>query len=174
MFITQRRRFGDAFCGFFDNRIAQGRARIDEFGSRNVQPHRLHHHLRRSLALGADRAGRRQQPLELLGSHLVVAQDRLALGDRLPHVERPRIVGLGDSSLFGWRVPLEDTSLKVLERMLNAAGSTTRTSAASDHSVSVTLPSGGVGVMSSLKAQFREPGSAPWSGAPDAWSGSYS
>lgn len=37
-----------------------------------------------------------------------------------------RIVGLGDSSLFGWRVPLEDTSLKVLERMLNAAGSTTR------------------------------------------------
>ena len=30
-----------------------------------------------------------------------------------------RIVGLGDSSLFGWGVPLEDTSLKVLERLLN-------------------------------------------------------
>ncbi|MBD3307744.1 hypothetical protein GF339_15015 [candidate division KSB3 bacterium] len=30
-----------------------------------------------------------------------------------------RIVGLGDSSLFGWGVRLEETSLKVLERRLN-------------------------------------------------------
>jgi hypothetical protein len=30
-----------------------------------------------------------------------------------------RIVGVGDSSLFGWGVPLEDGSLKVLERRLN-------------------------------------------------------
>jgi hypothetical protein len=30
-----------------------------------------------------------------------------------------RIVGLGDSSLFGWGVPLEDSGLKVLERRLN-------------------------------------------------------
>jgi hypothetical protein len=30
-----------------------------------------------------------------------------------------RIVGVGDSSLFGWAVPLEDSSLKVLERRLN-------------------------------------------------------
>jgi len=30
-----------------------------------------------------------------------------------------RIVGVGDSSLFGWGVPFEDTSLKVLERRLN-------------------------------------------------------
>jgi hypothetical protein len=30
-----------------------------------------------------------------------------------------RIVGLGDSSLFGWGVPLEDSTLKVLERRLN-------------------------------------------------------
>ena len=31
-----------------------------------------------------------------------------------------RIVGVGDSSLFGWGVPLEDSGLKVLERQLNA------------------------------------------------------
>jgi hypothetical protein len=31
-----------------------------------------------------------------------------------------RIVGLGDSSLFGWGVRIEDTTLKVLERRLNA------------------------------------------------------
>jgi hypothetical protein len=31
-----------------------------------------------------------------------------------------RIVGVGDSSLFGWGVPFEDSSLKVLERRLNA------------------------------------------------------
>jgi hypothetical protein len=30
-----------------------------------------------------------------------------------------RIVGVGDSSLFGWGVPFEDSSLKVLERRLN-------------------------------------------------------
>jgi hypothetical protein len=30
-----------------------------------------------------------------------------------------RIVGLGDSSLFGWGVPFEDSGLKVLERRLN-------------------------------------------------------
>ena len=30
-----------------------------------------------------------------------------------------RIVGVGDSSLFGWGVPFEDDSLKVLERRLN-------------------------------------------------------
>jgi PA14 domain/GDSL-like Lipase/Acylhydrolase family len=30
-----------------------------------------------------------------------------------------RIVGLGDSSLFGWGVPFEESSLKVLERRLN-------------------------------------------------------
>jgi hypothetical protein len=30
-----------------------------------------------------------------------------------------RIVGLGDSSLFGWGVPVEDSGLKVLERRLN-------------------------------------------------------
>jgi lysophospholipase L1-like esterase len=30
-----------------------------------------------------------------------------------------RIVGVGDSSLFGWGVPLEDSGLKVLERRLN-------------------------------------------------------
>jgi hypothetical protein len=30
-----------------------------------------------------------------------------------------RIVGVGDSSLFGWGVPFEDKSLKVLERRLN-------------------------------------------------------
>jgi lysophospholipase L1-like esterase len=30
-----------------------------------------------------------------------------------------RIVGVGDSSLFGWGVPIEDTGLKVLERHLN-------------------------------------------------------
>jgi hypothetical protein len=30
-----------------------------------------------------------------------------------------RIVGVGDSSLFGWAVPFEDDSLKVLERRLN-------------------------------------------------------
>jgi len=30
-----------------------------------------------------------------------------------------RIVGVGDSSLFGWGVPFEDRSLKVLERRLN-------------------------------------------------------
>jgi hypothetical protein len=30
-----------------------------------------------------------------------------------------RIVGLGDSSLFGWGVPFEDSALKVLERRLN-------------------------------------------------------
>ena len=30
-----------------------------------------------------------------------------------------RIVGLGDSSLFGWGVPFEDSTLKVLERRLN-------------------------------------------------------
>ena len=30
-----------------------------------------------------------------------------------------RIVGVGDSSLFGWGVPFEDSSLKVLERHLN-------------------------------------------------------
>ncbi len=34
-----------------------------------------------------------------------------------------RIVGLGDSSLFGWGVKLEDTSLKVLERKLNELSS---------------------------------------------------
>jgi hypothetical protein len=31
-----------------------------------------------------------------------------------------RIVGVGDSSLFGWGVPFEDSGLKVLERRLNA------------------------------------------------------
>jgi hypothetical protein len=30
-----------------------------------------------------------------------------------------RIVGVGDSSLFGWGVPIEDSGLKVLERRLN-------------------------------------------------------
>ena len=30
-----------------------------------------------------------------------------------------RIVGIGDSSLFGWGVPVEDSGLKVLERRLN-------------------------------------------------------
>ena len=30
-----------------------------------------------------------------------------------------RIVGVGDSSLFGWAVPFEDSGLKVLERRLN-------------------------------------------------------
>src|SRR5207247_4681707 len=30
-----------------------------------------------------------------------------------------RIVGVGDSSLFGWGVPFEDSGLKVLERRLN-------------------------------------------------------
>jgi len=30
-----------------------------------------------------------------------------------------RIVGVGDSSLFGWSVPVEDSGLKVLERRLN-------------------------------------------------------
>jgi hypothetical protein len=30
-----------------------------------------------------------------------------------------RIVGVGDSSLFGWGVPMEDSGLKVLERRLN-------------------------------------------------------
>ena len=34
-----------------------------------------------------------------------------------------RIVGLGDSSLFGWGVLLEETSLKVLERTLNEQSS---------------------------------------------------
>ena len=37
-----------------------------------------------------------------------------------------RIVGLGDSSLFGWGVKLEDTSLKVLERALNQHASDLR------------------------------------------------
>ncbi len=37
-----------------------------------------------------------------------------------------RIVGLGDSSLFGWGVKLEDTSLKVLERYLNQNSSSLR------------------------------------------------
>ena len=37
-----------------------------------------------------------------------------------------RIVGLGDSSLFGWGVAMEDGSMKVLERLLNDASSTTR------------------------------------------------
>lgn len=37
-----------------------------------------------------------------------------------------RIVGLGDSSLFGWGVRLEDTSLKVLERILNDQSSALR------------------------------------------------
>lgn len=37
-----------------------------------------------------------------------------------------RIVGLGDSSLFGWGVKLEETSLKVLERKLNAQSSDKR------------------------------------------------
>src|SRR5689334_19191189 len=32
-----------------------------------------------------------------------------------------RIVGVGDSSLFGWGVPFEDSGLKVLERRLNEA-----------------------------------------------------
>jgi hypothetical protein len=34
-----------------------------------------------------------------------------------------RIVGLGDSSLFGWAVPFEDSTLKVLERRLNEQSS---------------------------------------------------
>ena len=34
-----------------------------------------------------------------------------------------RIIGLGDSSLFGWGVPLEDSTLKVLERSLNEPSS---------------------------------------------------
>jgi len=34
-----------------------------------------------------------------------------------------RIVGLGDSSLFGWGVPFEDSGLKVLERRLNETSS---------------------------------------------------
>ena len=33
-----------------------------------------------------------------------------------------RIVGLGDSSLFGWGVAVEDSTLKVLERRLNEQG----------------------------------------------------
>lgn len=33
-----------------------------------------------------------------------------------------RIVAVGDSSLFGWGVPFESTSMEVLERMLNADG----------------------------------------------------
>jgi hypothetical protein len=37
-----------------------------------------------------------------------------------------RIVGLGDSSLFGWGVKLEDNSLKVLERYLNQNSSSIR------------------------------------------------
>ena len=36
-----------------------------------------------------------------------------------------RLVGLGDSSLFGWGVRHEDVSLEVLERRLNEAGSST-------------------------------------------------
>jgi hypothetical protein len=37
-----------------------------------------------------------------------------------------RIVGVGDSSLFGWGVPFEDSGLKVLERRLNQASTTQR------------------------------------------------
>jgi len=37
-----------------------------------------------------------------------------------------RIVGLGDSSLFGWGVKMEDISLKVLERKLNRHSSSTK------------------------------------------------
>jgi len=36
-----------------------------------------------------------------------------------------RIVGLGDSSLFGWGVRMEDTSMKILERKLNQQSSST-------------------------------------------------
>ncbi len=37
-----------------------------------------------------------------------------------------RIVGIGDSSLFGWGVKMEETSLKILERKLNQQTSTVK------------------------------------------------
>lgn len=48
-----------------------------------------------------------------------------------------RIVGLGDSSLFGWGVRLEETSLKVLEGLLNQNASSVSTASSGSAASSV-------------------------------------
>ena len=56
-----------------------------------------------------------------MGQPLVINSEGLRDYEYIRHKEAGifRIVGVGDSSLFGWGVPLEDSGLKVLERRLN-------------------------------------------------------